>query len=81
MAHQVSGQLKLSWEYPEGDESFKSIVYYRYGTQWNYKIMGKKELALALDIQNKESGIELLQVEFAYIDRFGNESQRQNIRL
>lgn len=81
MAHQVSGQLKLSWEYPEGDESFKSIVYYRYGTQWDYKIMGKKELALSLDIQNKESGIELLQVEFAYIDRFGNESQRQNVRL
>lgn len=80
-AHQVLGQLKLSWEYPEEDESFKSIVYYRYGTQWNYKIMGKKELALSLDIQNKEGGVELLQVEFAYIDRFGNESRRQSVDL
>lgn len=80
-SRQTLGKVDLSWQYPETGEAFKSIVYYRYGTDWEYKIMGKKDVSVSLPMQRQKDGIELLEVEFAFIDRLGNESERQNIKL
>jgi uncharacterized lipoprotein YddW (UPF0748 family) len=59
-------QYGVFWNEP-GDESFKTIVYYRYGSVWEYRILGDQRDNLFLNKQSPNG--KLNRVEVAFIGR------------
>lgn len=63
-----SGYL-VRWDAPTKGKSFQTIVYYQYGNQWGYRIMGEKFTTLRLNQRTMHGNLTAVQV--GYIDKNG----------
>ena len=76
---EVDGKIQLEWKPASKESSFKTIVYTKYGTTWNYTVWGSK--ANSVNLEKSTPAGQLMQVEIAFIDRSGYESERAVIKL
>ncbi|WP_129716141.1 glycoside hydrolase family 10 protein [Pedobacter sp. SYP-B3415] len=74
--------LNVQWSHQKHEEVFKWVVYTRYGTQWTYRILNRKDrffqvskktAALKGNIKTPEQTINTIAV--TAVDRSGNESK------
>ncbi len=71
------------WKPADEKDAFRFVVYYRYGEKWSYRIMNRKERALALQkyIGSVATENVLAQVAITTVDRVGNESKPKLMML
>ncbi|HEY0898906.1 MAG TPA: family 10 glycosylhydrolase [Sphingobacteriaceae bacterium] len=74
--------VKISWTHPKEQDAFRWVVYYQYGTNWEYKILNRQDRTLELNCNsNGKTVMPLLKVAVTAVDRVGNESIRKEIDL
>lgn len=73
----------ISWNHPNEKDVFRWVVYYKYGNNWTYQILNRKERSLEIDQSSVfgKTTNNLAQVVVTAVDRLGNESQAQVIDL
>jgi uncharacterized lipoprotein YddW (UPF0748 family) len=66
----------ISWSHPDPADVFHWVVYYQYGSKWNYRILNRKELSFTLASSQMVSGKSQTLNKFyvTAVDRVGNES-------
>ena len=74
---------KISWTHPEEKDVFHWVVYYQYGTAWNYQILNRNERLLELQrTTGKGASLKNLKaIIVSAVDRTGNESERKLMEL
>lgn len=81
----VEGEtVNISWVPDNTEDAFRYVVYYRYGDNWNYKIMNRKDHSFEIDryiMRGKSEKIPLRAIAVTAVDRTGNESQFKEIVL
>lgn len=76
--------LKVTWVPSGEEEAFRYVVYFRYGSDWKYQIMNRKDnsveipLFLTEDNGNKKK---VVAVAVTAVDRTGNESNFKEILI
>jgi uncharacterized lipoprotein YddW (UPF0748 family) len=80
-ATSVGDGVGISWSHPEEKEVFQWIVYYRYGTKWDYTILDRKERSLTVKKVQGEKSIPLNAIAVAAVDRTGNESAHKELAI
>lgn len=74
---------KITWTHPEEKDVFHWVVYYQYGTTWNYQVLNRNDRWLTLN-RIKESGTTrqtLKAIIVSAVDRTGNESDRKLVEI
>lgn len=68
--------LQISWTHTNPSDVFRWVVYYEYGTTWNYKILNRKERSFAIKLTGgtDKAPLKLNRVAVTAVDRTGNES-------
>ena len=68
--------LQIKWAHINETDVFRWVVYYKYNTTWNYKILNRKDrtLELKLNTGTNKALIYLNQIAVTAVDRTGNES-------
>lgn len=76
-------KLKVNWVPADGEEAFRYIVYFRYGKDWKYKIMNRKDNSVEIPLyrDGKSSSPKVAAIAVTAIDRTGNESEFQEILI
>jgi hypothetical protein len=69
--------LKITWSHPDEKDVFRWVVYYQYGSQWNYQILNRKERSITVKLQDK--GKSLTRIAVTAVDRTGNESPQKEL--
>lgn len=74
---------KISWSHPDEKDVFHWVVYYQYGTNWQYKILNHQDRSLDIPSGIMQDKImqPLKQVMVAAVDRTGNESTRSSLLI
>ena len=74
---------KISWTHPDEKDVFQWVVYYQYGTVWNYRILNHNERMLELQRTSGTGAIlkNLKAITVSAVDRTGNESERKVVEL
>lgn len=76
--------LKVTWVPADGEDAFRYVVYFRYGKDWKYKIMNRKdnliELPLYLEGSNGAKS-KMAAIAVTAVDRTGNESDFREILI
>ncbi|WP_026836842.1 glycoside hydrolase family 10 protein [Gillisia sp. JM1] len=77
------GKINIAWEKADTQEISNWVVYYKYASSWEYKILSGKETNLDIDKLLIENGkkIPLLAVGVTAVGRTGNESDFKEIKL
>lgn len=83
------GQLKISWTHPDEKDVFRWVVYYQYGTKWNYTILNRKDRFLVKSATEEVlkglkvtvPAVMLTKIAVTAIDRTGNESMFKEITI
>jgi len=75
--------IKLTWTPANESDVFRWVVYYKYGTVWNYKILNRGERTWEL---KKATGADkvplaLMKIGVTAVDRAGNESVLKEVRV
>ena len=70
---------KVMWDHPDKNDVVKWVVYFKYGSKWNYQVMNKKDVELDLliavpKLPNGKDKEPLNSFAVTAIDRTGNES-------
>ncbi|RYY95322.1 MAG: hypothetical protein EOO11_16100 [Chitinophagaceae bacterium] len=75
--------VKVSWTHAAESDVFRWVVYYRYGSTWDYTILesGARShtLTVATTIKGQHQWLE--EVAVSAVDRTGNESVRSTVRV
>ena len=71
--------LNLSWVSGGDEKVFRWVVYYNYGSFWNYKILNHGENSLSF--QRIINGKPIISIAVTAVDRTGNESEFKEIKL
>ena len=71
--------LELSWVPGDDEKVFRWVVYYNYGSYWNYKILDHNKDSLAF--QRSINGKPLVSIAVTAVDRTGNESEFKEIKM
>lgn len=79
-----NGTVNITWVPGDDEEPFKQVVYYNYGSSWNYKIVDRNANSLLLQKvvtgpDGKKSS--LIKVGVTAVDRSGNESLFKEVKL
>lgn len=74
---QAKDAVLIQWKAADEKDVFKWVVYYKYGTRKDYKILTAKELSLSLPLQQGKSRLNSIAV--AAVDRMGNESSAAEV--
>lgn len=75
-------QLKITWTPKDEKDAFRYVVYYQYGSTWNYEIQNRKDRTFSIKrttADNTSKQIPLKAIAVTTIDRVGNESERKEI--
>lgn len=74
----VGNMSRISWSHNEPKDVFRWVVYYKYGTKWNYSIMNRKDQMLdvlsSITTANGKDKNNLTEIAVTAVDRTGNES-------
>ena len=74
--------VRINWSHPNEKDVFRWVVYYQYGTSWNYQILDRKTRELLIkrsagnDPLKQES---LSKILVSAVDRVGNESAQREL--
>lgn len=71
--------ITISWTHPDDKDVFQWVVYYKYGNNWNYMILGKLNHSTVLKKTITDKHIKLNMIAVTAVDRTGNESALQEI--
>ncbi|WP_118193424.1 glycoside hydrolase family 10 protein [Albibacterium indicum] len=71
--------ITVKWDAPEKGKSFQTIVYYQYGSGWEYQVMGEKFTSLRLE--RKQASGDLTAVQLAYVDKNGRIGELSTLEL
>ncbi len=79
----VGDKLKINWTAKDQQDVFRTVVYYKYGTVWSYKILSHKDRFFEI---NRKGGTEkaplaLSSIAVTSVDRTGNESEVKEISI
>lgn len=77
----MSKEINVSWTHPDQKDVFRWIIYYQYGTTWNYTIVDRNQRSfMVADSMNEGSKTVLLnRICVTSVDRTGNESPFNDI--
>lgn len=74
----VGNMLRINWSHNEPSDVFRWVVYYKYGTKWNYSVMNRKDQMLdvlsSITAANGKDKNNLTEIAVTAVDRTGNES-------
>lgn len=76
--------LLVNWTHVNDKDVFRWVVYYRYGTNWNYQIVDQPahSISLALKISDKTNKQQPINdIVVTAVDRTGNESNKKEMKL
>lgn len=76
--------LKVTWVPADGEDAFRYVVYFRYGKDWKYKIMNRKDNLVELPLYLEDSSAantKLAAIAVTAVDRTGNESDFKEILI
>jgi uncharacterized lipoprotein YddW (UPF0748 family) len=83
-ATREADSLQVSWSHTDEKDVFRWVVYYQYGTRWDYRIMNRNEriikLSPSLTAPNGQS-TPLTAIRVTAVDRVGNESEGRDVQL
>ena len=76
--------VKITWVPEDADDAFRYVVYYRYGSNWNYQVVNRKDNQLEIPkhiepVANRKVAVNAIAV--TTVDRTGNESEFIEIKL
>ncbi len=79
-----SDSVLVSWNHPDAKDVFRWIVYYQYGSRWDYKVVARR--GRSLPVKTFITGANgqqtrLAKIMVSAVDRVGNESQRVVIEM
>jgi uncharacterized lipoprotein YddW (UPF0748 family) len=88
-------KVTVRWSHPKEKDVFRWVVYYQYGTTWNYQILNRIDRSLALDrylVRNAPAATQtthaataaplpLNRIRVSAVDRTGNESGVKEISM
>lgn len=72
--------LKINWTHPDEKDVFHWVLYYQYGTVWQYQILSRQDRSFHINLAN-ESGTTLQKIMVTAVDRTGNESEKTAMQL
>lgn len=74
---------RISWTHPDQKNIFHWVVYYQYGTGWNYQVLNRNEFSLELSqsIKLGKTVLPLKKIAVSAVDRLGNESEKKTIEI
>jgi uncharacterized lipoprotein YddW (UPF0748 family) len=77
----VGDSVKISWSHADEGDVFRWIVYWQYGSTWNYRILNRNERSMMLKrtVTGSGSTVNLQSVQVSAVDRVGNESERREV--
>ncbi|MGV3539142.1 MAG: glycoside hydrolase family 10 protein [Rufibacter sp.] len=76
--------VRVVWIPKEEKDAFRTVVYYQYGTNWNYRILNRKDRSFTLKKAvgpTPDKQVPLRRVAVATVDRVGNEGQRKEVEV
>jgi uncharacterized lipoprotein YddW (UPF0748 family) len=94
-ASAVGEKVVINWTHPEEKDVFRWVVYYQYGTTWNYQVLDRAARSLELDrnfvrivppaAQTTAAAtatlLPLTRIQVSAVDRTGNESKVIEVAL
>jgi hypothetical protein len=72
-------KINISWQHPHENNVFRWVVYFKYGNDWNYQILNRKDRAHELKRTSGEKLIPLSRIAVSAVNRVGNESKLAEI--
>ncbi|MBC7946857.1 MAG: family 10 glycosylhydrolase [Chitinophagaceae bacterium] len=75
--------LRITWAHPDEKDVFHWVVYYRYGNNWNYRILDRKTWSYDLKkiMGENATKLDLNRIAVTAVDRVGNESELREMDL
>lgn len=70
---QQTDSAVIEWTHPDEKDVFKWVIYYRYGTRSDYKILTRNNRSVTLALQQGKT--KLNSISISAVDRTGNESK------
>lgn len=80
----LTDTLKITWVASGEEEVFRYVIYFKYGNEWNYQIMNRKDnfVEIPLFLENKDGAkTEITAIAVTAVDRTGNESEFREIPI
>ena len=92
----VNDTLRVTWSHENPADVFRWVVYYRYGTSWDYTILNRNDRSAAVPLsrivkeqprrrrreQNPQERTDYLtRLAVSAVDRMGNESERTQLDI
>lgn len=77
-------KVNITWVPEDADDAFRYVVYYRYGSNWNYQVVNRKDnqLEIPLFIEPRPGNkVKMTAIAVTTVDRTGNESEFLEIPL
>jgi hypothetical protein len=73
--------INIKWQHPDEKDVFQWVVYFLYGTKWDYQILNRKERIFQISKMSADNKNTLTRIAVTAVDRMGNESRRREIQL
>jgi hypothetical protein len=78
----MGNTYKVKWTHSDFNDVFRWVLYYKYGTTWQYKILNKNDRSFELDVvTNNAQKNNLGYIAVTAVDRVGNESVLKEILI
>jgi hypothetical protein len=76
-------QIKINWSPADERDAFRYVVYYRYGDNWNYQIVNRKDRTFNIKRASTDASTQtaLNAIAVTTVDRVGNESERKEVSV
>lgn len=76
----IKDKIKIDWTHSDQNDVFRWVVYYKYGNDWNYEILNRKDRSFELKRNSSgEKPVALSSIAVTAVDRVGNESKLKEI--
>jgi uncharacterized lipoprotein YddW (UPF0748 family) len=77
-SEKMGDSTKISWTHANEGDVFRTVVYYKHGNSWTYKILNRNERFIMVPnaIKNGNQTVALTSWKVSAVDRMGNESQK-----
>ncbi|MEJ7827961.1 MAG: family 10 glycosylhydrolase [Segetibacter sp.] len=72
-------KINITWQHPHENNVFRWVVYFKYGNNWNYQILNRKDRSYELKRTSGEKLIPLSRIAVSAVNRVGNESKLAEI--
>ncbi len=78
----ANGQVQVNFTH-SSNSIFRTVIYYQYGTKWQYRILNRNQHSVNLlrSVQEKTASILLNKIMVSAVDRTGNESSKTEVML